>query len=245
MKIAIIVGGSKGIGAAISKKFMLEGFTVIIGSRTKPKFKLLNKSIWIKMDSTNISGHEKLFRIANNLDGVVETYINNVGFSEWRSLKNINKKFIDKMLLLNLYSTIYGCKVAAKHLSAGTCIINISSIAGKRGSINNSIYCSAKFAVNGFTQAISKELGKRDIRVNAVCPVLIQTPGLINALSKMDSPKTKSLNNFLLDFVNSQVSLNYLPSADDVANICLFLSSKHARSITGQCINLDSGIVSN
>ena len=243
MRIAIISGGSRGIGEEISKTFMESGYKVIIGSRSEPKFKLTNGSVWVKMDATTQSGHEKLFTEAKRESGFIESYINNVGYSEWRSIENVDQTFIDHMFSTNLFSTIYGCKVAAENLTSGGNIINISSIAGKRGTKNNSIYCATKFGVNGFTQALAKELGKKDIRVNAICPVLIKTEGLLEALSKESSPASNGIDNFFNVFIEQQVALSSLPNSKDVGKLCLFLASPDASSITGQCINLDSGVI--
>ena len=139
---------------------------------------------------------------------------------------------------------MWGCKIASQFLKSGGSIINISSIAGKRGSANNSIYCASKFGVNGITQSLSKELGQKNIRVNAICPVYIPTTGLKYALKNKTSPtKGKNINKYLKDFTNQNSSLKNLPSAEDVANFCFYLSSKDSKNITGQCINIDSGVL--
>lgn len=243
MKIAVVSGGSKGIGETISRSFMDNGYSVIIGSRTKPKFEIPGTSLWVEMDATTQLGHEKLISAALTLKSPIAAYINNVGYSEWRSIKNVDELFLSSMFTMNLFSTIYGCKVAAQYLDAGASIINISSLAGKRGTKNNSIYCATKFGVNGLTQALAKELGKRNIRVNAICPVLIETPGLISALSQEESPAFSSKEDFLTEFINTQVALPDLPKSQDIADICLFLASSKSSSITGQCINVDSGVL--
>ena len=242
MKIAIVSGGSKGIGESISKAFMNAGYSVVIGSRSQPRFQLTPPNLWVKMDATTEAGHETLMKTALEIGGEIIAYVNNVGYSEWRSIEKVDYSFLDFMFKTNIFSTIYGCKIAAKYLRPGASIINISSLAGKRGSKNNSIYCATKFGVNGITQALAKELGKKQIRVNAVCPVLIKTSGLISALNSEDSPAFRGIESFFDDFINSQVSLTNLPTADDVARICLFLASTNASSITGQCISVDSGV---
>ena len=146
------------------------------------------------------------------------------------------------MISSNFYSTIWGCKIASKYLKKGSSIINISSIAGKRGSKNNSIYSGCKFAVNGLTQSLAKELGYKGIRVNSVCPVLIKTPGLIKALKSNYSPAKNKIDNFFIDFINSNSALNRLPTSIEVAKLCYFLSSDEASAITGQNINIDCGV---
>ena len=95
----------------------------------------------------------------------------------------------------------------------------MSSIAGKRGSKNNSVYSASKFAINGLTQSL-KELGEFSIRVNAICPVLIKTKGLEKALKSKHSPANGKVNSFLKNFKNEQSALRRLPDADDVADLC-------------------------
>ena len=119
-----------------------------------------------------------------------------MGLSDWRPIKKVDNQFLNKMLLTNFYSTVWGCKIASMYLKKGSSIVNISSIAGKRGSKNNSIYSASKFAVNGLTQSLSKEIGEKGIRINSVCPVLIKTPGLMKALKSKYSPASNKIDTF-------------------------------------------------
>jgi 3-oxoacyl-[acyl-carrier protein] reductase/meso-butanediol dehydrogenase/(S,S)-butanediol dehydrogenase/diacetyl reductase len=148
------------------------------------------------------------------------------------------------MIETNLKSVLFGAQVAAQNLMKGGVILNISSLAGKRGSANNSVYCAAKFGVNGITQALAKELGPRGIRVNAICPVYINTPGLKSALQDPNSPaQGRDIQGYLKKFARGQSALGRLPEAREVANLCLFLASPAASAITGQCINVDCGVL--
>tara|TARA_B100000963_G_C22593397_1_gene656632 strand:+ start:845 stop:1624 length:780 start_codon:yes stop_codon:yes gene_type:complete len=247
-KTLFISGGSKGLGLIILKKYLNEGYRVICASRTPPRILKHNKNLLlIKCDLNNDSSFKTIDKFLKLKKIKIDTLINNVGKSEWRSIKKIDKEFINEMFQINLFASIMITKIVLKYLKEESSIINISSLASKRGTLNNSIYCATKFALNGFTQSISKELGKKRIRVNAVCPVLIKTPGLIKALKGDESPSNKkySISNFLNNFKNNQTSLNKLPSSNDVSNLCLFLSSSLSQSITGQCINIDCGILSN
>ena len=170
--------------------------------------------------------------------------MNNVGISKWKSIEEINNDFLDKLFKTNIYSVFWGCKASQKFLQeTNGSIINISSIAGKRGSKNNRGFVSPKFAINGITQSLSKELGNKKIRVNAICPVLIRTDGLLKALAEKSAPGYKNIDSFLEEFKKTQTALNRLPSIDDVAQMVLFLASKNASSITGQCINVDCGVL--
>ena len=127
-------------------------------------------------------------------------------------------------------------------MKEGASIINISSIAGKRGSANNSAYCSSKFGVNGLTQSLAKELGPRGIRVNALCPVLIKTEGLSEALLEKYSPAKLDPDKFISDFARDNAALKRLPTGKEVGDMAVFLASDNASAITGQCINVDCGV---
>ena len=186
--------------------------------------------------------HEQLVEKAINEFGCLNVYINNAGLSEWCPINEIDQTFLDKLFSTNLYSAFWGCKAALKYLKKGGSIINISSIAGKRGSKNNSAYVATKFAMNGLTQSLSKELGPEGIRVNAICPVLVKTDGLISALNQKNAPGFPDPDQFIDNFRRNQSALGRLPNPEEVAEMALFLASEKASAITGQCINVDCGV---
>jgi len=147
------------------------------------------------------------------------------------------------MIDVNLKGVLFGCQAAAAVMGRGSSIINVSSMAAKRGTANNSVYCAAKFGVNGITQALAKELGPRGIRVNACCPVLVTTDGLLTALAEEYAPAHgRSVSGFLESFCSANSALGHLPNADEVAQYCVFLASPMASAITGQCTNVDCGV---
>jgi NAD(P)-dependent dehydrogenase (short-subunit alcohol dehydrogenase family) len=244
----VITGGSKGIGWEIVQAFAGKGFYVVSGSRTirsdVPK-KIAHRIKQIEIDVKNKKDHYKLVAEANNWSGSLDCYINNAGYSEWKELKNIDEKFLTNLFETNLFSYFWGAQAAASTLSKGGSIINISSLAAKRGTTNNSAYSATKFGVTALTQSLCKELGKQGIRVNAVCPVLIDTPGLLTALKDGQSPSGNNAREYLKNFAVSQTALGRLPTASEVAKLCLFLSSKDASGITGQSINVDCGVLPN
>jgi 3-oxoacyl-[acyl-carrier protein] reductase/meso-butanediol dehydrogenase/(S,S)-butanediol dehydrogenase/diacetyl reductase len=117
-------------------------------------------------------------------------------------------------------------------------------LASKRGSANNSVYCASKFGVNGITQSLAKELGSKGIRVNAVCPVYVETSGLIEALDNPEAPSgEQKTSDYLTDFTINQTALKRLPKGTEVADLCVYLASESASAITGQCINVDCGVL--
>ena len=243
-KVVLITGGSSGIGFEIAIKYFENNWNVVILGRKKYNyFPKSSKFKFIKGNVVNENSHLITAKSAIKFFNRLDCYINCAGISEWKSIDNVNRKFWDKIINTNLLGTMWGCKTASNFLSKNGSIINISSIAGKRGSANNSVYCASKFGVNGITQSLSKELGKKKIRVNSVCPVYIKTKGLKNALKHKVSPTNgKKIDTYLEKFIRENSSLKSLPSSEDVANFCYFLSSDKAKSITGQCLNIDSGV---
>ena len=244
MKTAIITGGNRGIGLAITKAFVNGGYKVIVGARhdTDIDEQFDGHTKFVTMDVQDEAGHQKLAQAAMDWTGQIDVYINNAGFSEWRPIQNIDESFFNDLMGTNLKGAFWGCKVAADYLETDGTIINVSSIAGKRGSVNNAMYCASKFGMNGLTQALSKELGPKSIRVNAVCPVLVATDGLIDALNSPYSPAKDNTKKFLDDFGATQSALGRLPTVAEVGDVCVFLASDKASAITGQCINVDCGV---
>ena len=247
-RTVIITGGSKGIGWELVKVFARDGYKVVSGSRTIQKHvpeDIYESVKQIKIDVKNKEDHKKLTDEAIRWTGQLDCYINNAGYSEWCSITKLDKDFLINIFETNLFGYFWGVQAASNVLNDGGSIINISSLASKRGSTNNSAYVATKFGVRGLTQSACKELGSRGIRVNEVCPVLVETPGLDQALQNSESPAGADKSQFLSEFAKSQTSLGRLPTVDEVAQICLFLSSKNASGITGQSINVDCGVLPN
>jgi len=244
-KTAIITGGNRGIGLSITEAFINAGYAVVVGARsdTGAENRFGGKARYVSMDVRQEKGHRQLAEAALDWMGHVDVYVNNAGFSEWRPIELIDEGFFDKLIGTNLKGAFWGCKVAADVLQKDGAIINVSSIAGKRGSSNNTLYCASKFGINGLTQALAKEVGPRGIRVNAVCPVLIPTEGLINALKSPHGPAKGEPEAFISKFAEGNAALKRLPTGAEVAAMCVFLASDAASAISAQCINVDCGVL--
>ncbi len=248
LNTVIITGGSKGIGWELVQTYARNGYKVISGARSIREGIPEDISKNIKQVVINVKkrkDHVNLVKIALEWTNNLDCYVNNAGFSEWRSIASVSEDFIRDMFETNLYGYFWGAQAAASALKTGGSILNISSLAAKRGTPNNSVYSATKFGVTGLTQSLCKELGPKGIRVNAVCPVLVETPGLVDALNQKDSPSKGNTSLFLSNFSESQTALGRLPSVKEVAELCLFLTSKNASGITGQSINVDCGVLPN
>ncbi len=243
-KTVVITGGNRGIGLSITEAFIDAGYFVVVGARQELGLekRFGNQISFVHVDVRDESAHHRLTDAAIEKTGILDVYVNNAGFSEWRPIAEIDEQFLDELINTNLKGAFWGCKAASSAMQEGGSIINISSIAGKRGSTNNSAYCASKFGVNGLTQALAKELGPREIRVNALCPVLIPTDGLIEALKNPFSPAEGDPQGFISKFEAANTALGRLPTGAEIAAMALFLVSDKASAMTGQCINVDCGV---
>ena len=243
-KTVVITGGTRGIGLDITRAFHSAGYVVFVGARSQPTHNDFPSDVnFVPADVRNEQEVSRLIRTAVDATGRFDVLINNAGYSEWRSLDRITEQFLIDIMRTNLFSAFWSCKSASALMDDGGTIINISSMAGKRGSSNNSAYVATKFAMNGLTQSLCKELGPKGIRVNSLCPVLVPTPGLLRALRVSDSPASgKDPIEFISDFSQANSALNRLPTGAEVAAACVFLASDQASAITGQNINIDCGV---
>lgn len=245
-RTVLVTGGSRGIGWAIACAFHAAGDRVLIAARneTDQVSSLGDRARFVATDVRRSESVDAAVAEALSWSGRLDVLVNGAGVSAWRPLGQIDDGFWRDMLDTNLSSVLFASRAAAPHLPEGGSIVNVSSLAGKRGSANNAAYCAAKFGVNGVTQALAKELGPRGIRVNAVCPVYVRTPGLDEALAVQTSPAGgQDIGDYLAGFAATQSALGRLPTGDQVAAACRFLASAGAGAITGQCINVDCGVL--
>ncbi len=243
-RLVLITGGGRGIGAAISRAFHAAGDRVAIVSRSNDGLdaELGDRVRHFACDVTDSAAVTRIVADVVAWGGRLDVVVNNAGASGWRPLADIDDTFWAEMIAVNLTSVLYTCRAASPHLQSGGVIVNVSSLAGKRGSANNTAYCAAKFGVNGVTQSLAKELGPRGIRVNAVCPVYVDTDGVRDALRDPQAPpKGQDIDAYFADFARTQTALGRLPLAEEVASAVLLFAS--ASAITGQCVNVDCGVL--
>jgi NAD(P)-dependent dehydrogenase (short-subunit alcohol dehydrogenase family) len=242
-KRVVVTGGTRGIGLAIVEAFVEAGASVVVGART-PSPRLSDLEVgFVPTDVRSETDVRALVDRACALRGGVDVMINNAGVSRWRALERIDADFFTELVDTNLKGVLWGCQAAAACMQPGAAIVNLASLAGKRGSSNNSVYCASKFGVVGLTQALAKELGPRGIRVNAVCPVYVRTESLLGNLSDDHPAAPADPDEFLRAFAAENSALGRLPEAREVASLCVFLASDAASAITGQSINVDCGVL--
>ena len=233
-KTIIITGGNRGIGLSITQAFLKDGNNVYVGSRKIADLESLKNDnlIFIPTDVRKEEDVCKLVQRAKSDTGRLDVFINNAGYSEWRPIEKIDEHFLNDIISTNLNGAFWGCKAAIANMNSdGGSIINISSIAGKRGSSNNSAYVATKFGMNGLTQALAKEVGPKGIRVNAI------SAGPIKTLAASAIGDAKFLYKWNEDhsFLKRNVDIH------DVGNSALYLMSDLAAGVTGEIHYVDAG----
>ena len=241
-KTAIVVGASKGIGKEISLNLAKNGCTkIFIVSRNLDALNKVKTEILkdykldvhcYKLDISNPLEVENIFsQILLNTDSI-DILINNAGITKDNIIMRMPIKDWNDIINTNLSGYFYCCKYISKRMIKQKFgrIINISSIIGINGNAGQINYSSSKAGIIGLTKSLSKELGKRNITVNAIAPGFINSD-MTNSLAEANK------NEYLND-----ISLNRFGEAEDVANLVSFLASDNASYITGQIINIDGGI---
>lgn len=241
--VVAVTGGTRGIGRATVDLFFKRGYAVAVCSRSPRDHSLPDDVLHARVDVRRRAEQHEFVRTVVKRFGTLDVYVNCAGVSRWRRLTDIDEEFVAEIVETSVLGTLWGCAASAAALGRGGSIVNVSSLAGKRGSANNSAYCAAKFAVNGITQALAKELGPRGIRVNAVCPVYVRTDDILASLAESESPAAgQSVEAYLASFASTQAALGRLPTAEEVAEAVYFLAGEAAAAISGQCVNVDCGV---
>jgi 3-oxoacyl-[acyl-carrier protein] reductase len=241
-EVAIVTGGTKGIGRAISLLFAEEGAKVVANFSKdveaaeflKREAKSRELSIGLfKADVTQFDEAREMVEETFAQYGKIDILVNNVGLIRDNFLMLMSDEDWNSLIGANLTSLFNCCKAVIRKMipEKGGKIINISSISGILGTSGQTNYATTKSGVIGFTKALARELGPFNIHVNAVAPGLIES----EVVSKM--PKEK------VEAIIKSSSLGRIGKPEDVAKAVLFLASANSNYITGQTIIVDGGIV--
>lgn len=235
-KVAIITGGTSGIGAAAVALFVAEGAKVVVGDLNETLGQELAAQYpeavtFVKQDVTKVEDWEKIRDIALENYGTVDILVNNAGISVAKSIFTMSLEEYHNIININQVSVFLGIKIIGAILrekGAGS-IVNTSSINGiKAGAIG---YTDSKFAVRGMTKAASAELAPLGVRVNSVHPGVIETP------MTMEGDNVETIKAYA-----KFIPLKRMAKAEEVANVMLFLASDESSYVTGSEYIVDGGL---
>jgi len=242
-KVAVVTGASKGIGAAIARKFGAEGADVVVNYATdkagagivvKDIESAGAKAVAVKANVADPKDVNLLFAEAKKTFGKIDILVNNAGVYEFRPLEQIDEQHFRKHFDLNVLGLLLSTKAAVQNFNGeGGSIINVSSIASKTPPAEASVYSATKGAVDVLTRSLAQELGAKRIRINTLAPGVTDTEG-VRALPQ-DGPEFRS-------YAVSRTPLGRVGTADDIAGAALFLASDDSRWVTGEEILVGGGI---
>lgn len=240
-KIAVVTGASKGIGRACALRLSKDGMTVVVNyshsdaeaAKTVEEIKAAGgDAVAYKADVSDLNQVKDMFKFVSDTYGRVDILVNNAGIVRDEYLLMLTQENLDKCLDLNIKGYFYCAQQAALKMFSqkSGVIVNMSSVSSKMALAGQSVYSATKGAVNSMTQTMAKELARKKIRVNAVCPGFVQT----EMVDQLPEDKKKE---YL-----KEVPLGRFADVNEVAGLVSFLCSDDASYITGQAIVLDGGL---
>ncbi len=238
-KVAVITGGSRGIGFATADAFLREGAKVIIAASSKEsaekavvklKEKYLDAVVaGISPDLSKLEDVRSIFRTVAAAYGCIDVLVNNAGVSESTPFVEYTEEDFDRVMNLNVKGVFNATRAAVECMvpRGSGVILSTSSMVSKYGQPSGIAYPASKFAVNGLTVSLARELGPKGIRVNAVAPGITQTD------------KMKAVPKEVIEPMIPQIPLRRLGRPEDIANAFVFLASDEASYITGVVLSVD------
>ena len=239
-KRVLITGSKGGIGFAIAKKFAEAGADLVLHARTESPEFIESKAKLSKFSTADISAVfgdfsnkdacRQIFEVLMKDQKTIDVLVNNAASQPLCAMTDMNVAKVGEMLEINLQTPILMTRYFAEQAPKGGSIVNICSIEGLTPALNHSHYAASKAGLINFTKASALELGRKKIRVNSICPGLIDRQNL-----KQDWPE--GVQSWL-----DTVPLGRLGAGEDVANAALFLAGDNAKFITGANLIVDGGM---
>lgn len=237
-KRALVTGAGRGIGLAIARTFAAAGAEVTLCARSAAEIEAAAEELRaaghhaeaLALDVTDIAG----FAATVAERPAFDIFVNNAGTNRPKPFAEVSEADYDAVMGLNLKGAMFSAQAVTRRMvaagKAGS-VINMSSQMGHVGAADRTLYCASKWAIEGFTKALSIELGIHNIRVNTICPTYIETP-----LTRpyFENPSFKAA-------VLSKIKLGRLGQVDDITGAALFLASDASALMTGSALMLDGG----
>jgi NAD(P)-dependent dehydrogenase (short-subunit alcohol dehydrogenase family) len=239
-KIALVTGGNSGIGLATAKQFVNEGAYVFITGRREAELAGAKKQIGtnvtaIQGDVSNLDDLDRLFAQIKKEKGKIDIVFANAGVARYAPLGTITEDFFDSIFDINVKGLLFTVQKALPLLPDGASIILNASIVASKGLSSNSVYSATKAAVRSFARTWTTDLKDRRIRVNAISPGPIDTPGLSELLASSETGQERK------KMISNTVPLGRFGTPDEIAKAVAFLASDDSSYVTGTELFVDGG----
>ena len=239
-KVALITGGNSGIGLATAKQFVNEGAHVFVTGRREPELAAAVKEIGgsvrgVQGDVANLGDLDRLFAQIEREKGRLDIVFANAGVARYAPLGEITEELYDSIFDINVKGLLFTVQKALPLMPDGGSIILNASIVASKGLSANIVYSATKAAVRSFARTWTTDLKDRRIRVNAVSPGSIDTPGLSDLLASSDTGEQRRR------MISSTVPLGRFGTPDEIAKAVVFLASDDSSYVTGTELFVDGG----
>jgi 3-oxoacyl-[acyl-carrier protein] reductase len=238
-KVAVITGGSRGLGKAIARRFLEEGAAVVITDtqedrlyRTAEELSGLGRIESAVMDVSRFDDVQKIIRGITDKYGRVDILVNNAGITADSQLVNMTEEQFDSVIAVNLKGVFNCAKAAAPQMIENGYgrIINISSVSAHNGNFGQTNYAASKAGVIAMTQTWARELGRKGVTVNAVAPGYILTE------------MVEAVPGKVREMIQGKTPVGRLGKPEEIAAACAYLSSDEAAFVTGAVLRIDGGL---
>ncbi len=239
-KVAVITGGNSGIGLAIAKEFANQGASVAIcGRNAKSLAEVVGQigdgTLAVQADVSKLDDLETLFTQTGERFGKIDVLVVNAGIARFVPIENMTEEVFDEVSDINFKGAYFTVQKALPHLNDNASIILVSSVLNSKGMAASSVYSATKAALRSMARTLSTELVGKGIRVNVLSPGPVETP----IYGKLGLPE-EALEGMAKD-ISAQVPLKRFGSADEMAQVALFLGSSASSYVVGAEIVADGG----
>jgi NAD(P)-dependent dehydrogenase (short-subunit alcohol dehydrogenase family) len=240
-KIALITGGNSGIGLATARQFVNEGAYIFVTGRRDPELAAAVKEIGrnvtgVQGDVSNLGDLDRLFAQIKQEKGKLDIVFANAGVAKYAPFGKITEELYDSIFNINVKGLLFTVQKALPMMPDGASIILSASIVASKGLPANSVYAATKAAVRSFARTWTTDLKDRRIRVNAVSPGPIETPGLNDLVASTGAGEQR------LKMLSNSVPLGRLGTPNEIAKAVVFLASEDSSYITGTELFVDGGM---
>jgi meso-butanediol dehydrogenase/(S,S)-butanediol dehydrogenase/diacetyl reductase len=234
-KVAIVTGGSSGIGKAVVERLSWEGAEVVIADVDEEKGMAVANEVGAEFMECDVSSFEDVDDVVERtveMFGKLDIMVNNAGIGSVHGIEEMDIEEYRQTIEIDLDGVMYGCKAATSHLKETEgCIINMASIYGLVGDVGSTAYNAAKGGVVNLTRSVADDLAQYNVRVNSVCPGFV------------DTPMTEDLkeDEEFMAHIENMTPLGRMADPEEIASVVTFLASDEASYVTGVNMPVDGG----